>query len=292
MARDRGVAITGILTVALVGFVLRATESPAPAEAERAAAASEVIPDLGSAGSSWDLSAPDGGTNSAFLKVPGDPGPGPVLQHPDFPYDRVTNRRMADTRNPILKADVKAKMDAEVARVMAGGIPFVPTSRCWPGGVPGLHVYTSNNVYLQTPKQVWLLNMRGEVRRIYMNVPHSADPGYSWYGESVGRYENGDTLVIDTVGLDDKGPIDRLGTPHSRQLHVVERVQLMDGGKRLRVTIDVNDPGVFTQPWKAMVEYARETTDWIEYACNENSTEYFIPEEELVPVPQATRRDF
>ena len=250
------------------------------------------IPDFSSNEMSWDLDHPYGGISSAFLKVPDDTGPGPVLQHPDYPYDRVTTRRMADTSNPILQPWVKEQMDAEVARVMAGGIPFIPTSRCWPGGVPGLHVYTSNNFYLQTPKQVWILNMRGEVRRIYMDVPHTEYPGYSWYGESVGHYEGGDTLVIDTIGLDDKAPIDRLNTPHTKELHVVERHTLMDGGTRMRASFTVTDPGVFTQPWNAMVEYAGETTEWIEWVCNENSVEYFIPEEELVPVPSATKRDF
>jgi len=262
--------------------VLSAEESQAPVG----------IPDLSTNGTSWDLDNPFEGTNSAFLKIPGDPGPGPVLQHPDFPYDGETTRRMADTSNPILQPTVKQAMDVEVARVMAGGIPFVPTSRCWPGGVPGLHVYTSNNFYLQTPDQVWILNMRGEVRRIYMNVGHQEDADFDWYGDSVGHYEGGDTLVVDTIALDDNGPIDRLNTPHTRQLHVVERHSLTDNGNRMRITMSVEDRGVFTGPWSAMVEHARETTDWIEWACNENSTEYFIPESELVPVPSATRRAF
>jgi hypothetical protein len=250
------------------------------------------IPDLSSNGISWDLDNPFGDSNSAFLKIPGDPGPGPVLQHPDFPYDGETTRRMADTSNSILQPAVKEQMDLEVARVMAGGIPFVPTSRCWPGGVPGLHVYTSNNFYLQTPNQVWILNMRGEIRRIYMNVGHHDAKDFSWYGDSVGHYEGGDTLVIDTIALDDKAPIDRLNTPHTRQLHVVERHSLVDGENRMRITMTVADPGVFTQPWNAMVEHTRDNTEWIEWACNENSTEYFIPESELVPVPSATKRDF
>jgi hypothetical protein len=250
------------------------------------------IPDLSSGGISWDLDNPFYDSNSAFLKIPGDPGPGPVVQHPDFPYDGDTTRRMADTSNPILQSSVKEAMDAEVARVMEGGIPFVPTSRCWPGGVPGLHVYTSNNFYLQTEDQVWILNMRGEVRRIYLNVGHSGEAEFSWYGESVGHYEGDGTLVIDTIYLDDKGPIDRLNTPHSRALHVQERHTLTDDGNRMRITFNVSDPGVFTQTWNAMVEHARDDGEWIEYVCNENSVEYFIPEDELVPVPSATRRDF
>jgi hypothetical protein len=274
---------------ALVGCAVLVSSAASPAEEFLALVG---IPDLSTNGTSWDLDNPFEGTNSAFLKIPGDPGPGPVLQHPDFPYDGETTRRMADTSNPILQPAVRERMDLEVARVMAGGIPFVPTSRCWPGGVPGLHVYTSNNFYLQTQDQVWILNMRGEIRRIYMNVGHPEDADFRWYGDSVGHYENGDTLVIDTIALDDNGPIDRLNTPHTRQLHVVERHSLTDNGNRMRITMSVEDPGVFTQPWNAMVEHSRETTEWIEWVCNENSTEYFIPESELVPVPSATRRDF
>ena len=290
MKTSHVIALAVVVAIGGVGiFVL--LDQPRPSSVD-ASQAEGPIPDFSSGDIGWDLDSPEGGTNSAFFKVPGDPGPGPILQHPDFPYDRVNTRRMADTSNPILLPQVKEKMDAEVARVMAGGIPFIPTSRCWPGGVPGLHVYTAPNFYLQTEDQIWILNMRGEIRRIYMNRPHSENPDYSWYGESVGHYENGNTLVIDTIALDDKGPIDRLNTPHTRQLHVVERHTLMDGGKRMRVSFTVTDPGVFTQPWNAMVEYAATDNGWIEYVCNENSVEYLIPESELVPVPQATRRDF
>ena len=67
--------------------------------------------------------------------------------------------------------------------------------------------------FIQTPKQVLMLYQgNAEVRRIHMNVPHSANPKPSWYGESVGRYE-GDTLVIDTIGLNNK----TFSTPTARR---------------------------------------------------------------------------
>lgn len=271
----------------------------------QSAASGAPIPDFSSNGVVWRLDCrnADGSpcpTNTEFLKVPGDTGPGPIRQHPEYPYEHNENRRMADTNNPILQSWVKEKMDAEVARIIAGGFPFIPTSRCWPGGVPGIHLYTGYVAILQTEDEVWILQERDGARRVYMNVPHSDDAGYSWYGESVGHYEGSDTLVVDTIGLDDKGPIDRLNTPHTKALHVVERYQLVNGGNRLRVSFTISDPGAFTQPWDAMVEYAHGTergrpdvpAQWSEYICNENSTEYFIPAEELVPVPSAVRRDF
>src|SRR5436305_9038993 len=87
-----------------------------------------------------------------------------------------------------------------------------------------------------------------QVRHVYMNVPHSARPKPSWFGESVGHYE-GDTLVVDTIGLNAKTFVDNYRTPHSEQLHVVERFRLIDGGRRMEARIRVEDPGAFNAPW-------------------------------------------
>jgi hypothetical protein len=86
-------------------------------------------------------------------------------------------------------------------QVHAGKVPFRPRERCYPAGVPGFVVYTLAEPYyfLQTAKQVTIVDQGGpEVRRIYLDVPHSPKVTPSWYGESVGHYEGGDTLVVDT----------------------------------------------------------------------------------------------
>jgi hypothetical protein len=87
-------------------------------------------------------------------------------------------------------------------------------------------------------------------RRIYLNVPHSANVKPSWTGESVGHYE-GDTLVVDTIGINDKTYIDNFRTPHTENLHVVERFRMIDDGNILEANIRVEDPGAFTMPWNA-----------------------------------------
>ena len=265
-----------------------------------AAESSGPIPDFMTG--AWGLDNP--GDPTAYFKIPGDPGPGPIMQHPDYPYDNDTRygvRRMADTTHPALQPWVKAQMDAAIAPVLEGartgsseGIAFVPTSRCWPGGVPGTHLYTGEVYYLQTPGEVWIHQTRDAVRRIYLNREHSENPPYSWFGESVGHYENGDTLVIDTIALDDKGPIDRLNTPHTKQLHVVERHKIVnvDGEKRMHVTFTVEDPGVFTMPFSGMVELAHSDAAWNEFICNENSRDYHIPDENMMPAPSDSAPDF
>jgi hypothetical protein len=111
-------------------------------------------------------------------------------------------------------------------------------------GSPALSAY-----FYQTPEKVVVIAQNGpEVRHIYLNVTHSTDVKPSWYGESVGHYENGDTLVIDTTGISANSFVDNYRTPHTDQLHVVERWKLAADGKTVDVSIFVEDPGAFTTP--------------------------------------------
>jgi hypothetical protein len=84
---------------------------------------------------------------------------------------------------------------------------------------------------LQQPHQITILYSNDhEVRHVRMNQPHPARVTPSWYGDSVGHYE-GDTLVIDTVGIKPDRPfamVDMYGTPYSQAPHVVERYRLID----------------------------------------------------------------
>src|SRR5215467_600804 len=187
------------------------------------AQSADAIPDFSSNGKTWVLSS---GVN--FLPVPGDPNPRVMTDKPGFIYKFGEQNHVGDTSNPILKPWARKVMDIMNDHVIAGGVPFVDDSRCWLGGVPSLLIFPGEAmVMLQTPNVVYILSKRdSQVRRIYLNVPHSPNPGYSWTGESVGHYENGDTLVVDTIGLDAKGPLDRFRTPHTRMLHVIERFQL------------------------------------------------------------------
>ena len=84
---------------------------------------------------------------------------------------------------------------------------------------------------LQQPDKITILYCNDhEVRHVRMNEPHPAQVTPSWYGDSVGHYE-GDTLVIDTVGVKTDRPfamVDLYGTPYTQALHVVERYRLLD----------------------------------------------------------------
>jgi hypothetical protein len=86
------------------------------------------------------------------------------------------------------------------------------------------------------------------VRRIYMDGRGHPDGSLStWMGHSIGKYE-GDTLVVDTVGFNDKNWIDRQGHPHSDSLHLVERFRRVNQNS-LEYEVTINDPKAYIKPW-------------------------------------------
>ena len=146
-----------------------------------------------------------------------------------------------------------------------------PEALCLPTGVPRQAPYPWR--ILQTPTHIYFL-FEGNIhsyRQIFMDGrPHPQDPDPTWYGHSVGRFE-GDTLVIDTVGFNDKFWFDFAGHPHTERLHTTERYRRPEFGKLLyEVTID--DPGAYTRPFTLYGDHTYESdTELMEYICNENN---------------------
>jgi hypothetical protein len=241
-----------------------------------------------------------------FVQPPS--GPGPVTNDPAYPYltnaeaartGRQPTYRVADLTNPILKPWVVEEMRKANNEVLAGKIPFTADSRCYPAGVPSFLLFPANPVrFIQTPDQVLMIwQQDAQVRRVHLNQPHTADPKPSWYGESVGHYEGGDTLVVDTIGQNDKTQIDRFGTPHSDQIHVIERYRLSADRRSLEVQFTVDDPGAFTMPWSGRARFAARRADWDEQVCAENNR--FVgtvtvggKRTTTVPTPTASKPDF
>jgi hypothetical protein len=145
--------------------------------------------------------------------------------------------------------------------------------------------------FIQTATMVMMINQENlDGRRIYLNVPHSPDVEPSWTGESVGHYE-GETLVVDTIGINSKTYIDNFRTPHTEKLHVVERFRMLDGGNSLEANIQVDDPGAFTTPWNAIQRWRRvEQGPMFERVCAENPRDLY--ERDTEPVPRADKPDF
>lgn len=229
--------------------------------------------------------------------LPPASGPGPITFDPAHPYipnftGRQPTYRVADLTNPILQPWAAEQMRKANEAVLAGHVPFRARESCWPPGVPTFLVYALATplYFLQTRNMVAIVYQSADLRHVYMNVPHSAHPALSWYGESIGHYE-GDTLVVDTVGLNERTFVDNYRTPHTSQLHVVERYRLTDGGNMLEVAFQVEDPGAFTTRWSAIQRFRRvHRAPMSELPCVESDTRYF--NYETYPVPSADKPDF
>jgi hypothetical protein len=281
--------IAGVIAAATLGW---------PALAENAAVPN-FAPD---SNTGWIAGVPDGETpiGDEFLQPPS--GPGPVTFDRAHPFidnrksrqsGKSATNRVADLSNPILQPWAREELRKVNQRALTELMLWTPKERCWPIGVPGWLVYPVRPLrFLQTPRQVVMIWEEDHmVRHVYLTDQHSPNVKPSWFGESIGHYENGDTLVVDTIGLNTRTFIDNYRTPHTEQLHVVERYRIVEDGKALDVTAYVEDPGAFTMPWTAVQRYRRNNdAPLAEEICAENNNEVFGADVE--PIPTAHKPDF
>ena len=261
----RGCAFTGLLCVALSGVVAAQPSSP---------------PDLSSNGTAWQT-----GNGGDYVAVPGSPSP--MRQDPAHPFvgngqGKQPTYRIGDLSNPNLKQWAKDVMKKDNDEVLEGKIAYTPASSCKPAGVPAINLQGGPFYFVQTPKEVViLLEQDHQVRHVYLDAAHSKNPKPSWYGESIGHYENGDTLAVDTIGLNTKSFVDGYRTPHTEKLHVIERFHLTGDAKNLEIAMTIEDPDTYDQPWQATRRYGRTQGTLQEEACAENNRnlfDYHIPE--------------
>jgi hypothetical protein len=238
------------------------------------------------------------------------------------------NQLVGDYTNPILKSNAAEIVKQHGELELSGkGYP-TPRTECWPSGVPFILASVATQILQQPDKITILYSWDNEVRHVRMDLTHPAHVTPSWYGDSVGHYE-GDTLVIDTVGIRTDRPVlmlDFYGTPYTEALHVLERYRLLDydatkdalehvanknfrlppvaigidvdpnyKGNGLQLQFTVEDEGVFTMPWSATITYrrginARGSAEWPEVVCAENPHRYSTAKDAALPT--ATKPDF
>ena len=222
-------------------------------------------------------------------------GPGPVTFDPARrPVPGRPAFRVADLSNPILQSWTREELQKANARALSGRAAYTPKERCWPIGVPGFVLYPVFPTYfIQTAEKVVMIWAEDhQVRRIYLNQPHAARVTPSWFGESVGRYE-GDTLVVDTIGQNDKSAVDAYRTPHTTKIHVVERYRVINGGKGLDTSFTVDDPDAFYKPWggrRPRFLLPNRPLNDMDQICAAGNEDHF--DLGLDPVPQEATPDF
>jgi hypothetical protein len=146
-----------------------------------------------------------------------------------------------------------------------------PAFKCFPPGVPRIYLHPFPMQIVQTPKEtIMLFEYDHTVRHIYTDGrPHPKDVTPTYMGDSIGHWE-GDTFVVDTVGFNDKTWLDRIGHPHSDQLHVVERFKRTDAQK-LEVDFTIEDPIAYTHPFTSTLFFrSRPTWNIMEQVCEDN----------------------
>ena len=147
-----------------------------------------------------------------------------------------------------------------------------PVTHCLPPGPQAIFAAGATRLYriIQSPNIIALLYELGGFRQIYTDGrPLPTDPNPTWMGYSVGRWE-GDTLVVESAGFNDKTWLDMVGHPHSENLRVTERFHRLDFG-HMQVQVVYEDSETLTKPLtlSVAVNYAADT-DMLEYVCNEN----------------------
>ena len=144
-----------------------------------------------------------------------------------------------------------------------------PEAKCFLPGVPRITYMPFPFQIFQTPGHIAMTyEYVHAVRRIYMNSPHPEGPIEFWMGDSRGRWDN-DTLVVDVVHFTDQTWFDRAGNFHSEALHVVERYTPVTRN-HINYEVTIEDPKVFTRPWKMnMPLYRRmeQNIRLLDYEC-------------------------
>ena len=162
-----------------------------------------------------------------------------------------------------------------------------PEVKCYLPGVPRATYIPMPFQIIQSETDVFIAyQFAGAVRDIYMDNPGASQVD-SWMGWSVGRWE-GDTLVVDVTGLNDQTWLDRAGSHHSNQIHVVERYTMIDSN-HIQYEATVEDPEVLTEPFTISMPLYRRIEDnarLMDFRCVEFVEELLFGEWRRNPLPR------
>ena len=241
-------ACSAALAVAAIFFVYRpiaSAQSPAPSAGAKAPAVADHVPDLSGV---WRENAPAGArAYSGFAFTKEEP--------PMTPWAQAKYHEAKPTFGP--KAVAVEESNS-------------PDYNCLPPGVPYIYFRPHPFEIIQGQGRVIMyFEYDHFVREVFTDGrkhPDDLDP--SWMGHAIGHYE-GDTLVVDTIGFNDKTWLDRVGHPHSDQLHLVERFRRVDHNT-LTDDLTIEDPKAYTKPWSAQLIFQlRPQWDIGEFICEE-----------------------
>jgi len=209
------------------------------------------------------------GPRNASSKVPDLSGnwlAGPVVQsisladpagkmrgkEPDIPYQPWSLAKML-SEYPATGPDGRYELTTD---------PWI--NYCEPPTLWRTYIQPARFIFIQTPDAVYILHeLMQSFRIVRLNSSHPKDPDPTWWGDSIGSYENGDTLVVDSIGFNDKTWLDQLGHPHTEQLHYTERYKRLDAGT-MELEVVIDDPGAYTKPFTTRRQIKMATTPFLQ----------------------------
>ncbi len=210
-----------------------------------AQAGSSAIPDLSG---DWEIGL--GGIGQSLSAA--DPGGRMRGKEPDIPY---LPKALQKTLSEVPPTGPDSRYEATTDPAI---------HYCEPLGLGRIYMYPAKTRFVQTPEAVYLLHEIGPAFRVvWLNAKHPADPDPQYWGHSIGHYENGDTLVIDTIGVNDRSWLDQLGHPHGEQLHFIERYKKV--GDTIELTMTVDDPEWYSKPWDGKRNFRKSSTGFMRF---------------------------
>ena len=252
---------SGMLAIASLVVVAAAAQAPSSAPAK------SLTPS--------QLTAPAGGSANPATPRPRDTAPhGPTPRLPDGHVDLSGvwsgGGPVGDLAQGLAPGESIPMLPAAKAIMEKRQSKDDPEANCLPTGIPRIAPYPWRIV--QDPTHIFFL-FEGNIhsfRQIFMDGrKHPDDPDPTWYGHSIGSWD-GDTLVVDTVGFNDKFWFDFRGHPHTEQLHTIERYTRKDLGT-LENKVTIIDPAYYSKPFTlTFTARLRPKEELMEYICQEN----------------------
>jgi hypothetical protein len=241
--------LAGILTSVALSPVVHAQAGKKP-DAAKAAEASAPAPEHDLSGV-WNMHSPPEQrryTGNTYTAQPPEMTPWANEKYmSEKPSNGPRTHSLKETDDPVLKL-------------------------CLPPGTPRIYLQPFPFQIVQTPKEIFMIfEYDHTVRQIFMDGrKHPDDILPTYMGHSIGHWE-GNTLVVDTVGFNDKSWLDRDGHPHSDQLHVVERFTRTDFND-MKIGLNMEDAKALAKPWVSELNFQlRPEWDIMELVCTDNA---------------------
>jgi hypothetical protein len=183
------------------------------------------------------------------------------------PTGRYLNNLAADGPEVVMKPWAEALYKERMANFGKDR----PSTFCLPHSVTDFDGHVMPKKLIQLPGLIVILfESYHSYRQIFTDgrpLPENPDPG--WFGYSAGKWE-GDTLVVETVGINEKTWLDDSGHPHSPKLRVIERFRRHDFG-HMDVEVTIDDPEAYAQPWSARIPWVyMPDTELLDWVCENN----------------------